>query len=71
MCYEGAIDLENVKDLKDKAALEVQIMEFGQIPKQIFTEPHPSRNSTHIPKLITQKHPDNTIVNENISLESK
>lgn len=40
LCYEGAIDLENINDLAKRHALEVQISEFGQIPKQLFTRPH-------------------------------
>nr|CAH7741761.1 unnamed protein product [Callosobruchus chinensis] len=43
LCYEGAIDLDSISDLNQKHALEVQIMEFGQIPKQVFTVPHPQR----------------------------
>lgn len=43
LCYEGAIDLDTIKDINDRHGLEVQIMEFGQIPKQIFTLPHPKR----------------------------
>lgn len=34
------MDLERVFDMNDRHALEVQIMEFGQIPKQLFTKPH-------------------------------
>lgn len=40
VCYEGSIDLECIYDMNDRHALEVQIMEFGQVPKQIFTKPH-------------------------------
>lgn len=43
LCYEGAIDLDSIKDRNQRHASEVQIMEFGQIPKQIFTVPHPQR----------------------------
>ncbi|XP_025263556.1 protein FAN isoform X2 [Camponotus floridanus] len=43
LCYEGAIDLDTVRDINDRHGLEVQIMEFGQIPKQVFTLPHPKR----------------------------
>lgn len=32
-------------DLNERHALEVQIMEFGQIPKQVFTVPHPRRKN--------------------------
>lgn len=43
LCYEGAIDLDAITDLNQRHALEVQIMEFGQIPKQVFKVPHPQR----------------------------
>lgn len=43
LCYEGAVDLNNIQDWNQRHALEVQIMEFGQIPKQIFGKPHPSK----------------------------
>ncbi|PNF22132.1 hypothetical protein B7P43_G06803 [Cryptotermes secundus] len=51
LCYEGAVDLDSIHDLNQRHALEVQIMEFGQIPKQIFTLPHPQRR-TGIPALM-------------------
>lgn len=40
VCYEGSVDLECIYDMNDRHALEVQIMEFGQVPKQLFTKPH-------------------------------
>lgn len=40
LCYEGAVDLDTVTDLAARHALEVQISEFGQIPKQLFDGPH-------------------------------
>lgn len=43
LCYEGSIDLESITDPAQRHALEVQIMEFGQIPKQVFRHPHPKR----------------------------
>ncbi|XP_043276506.1 protein FAN-like isoform X2 [Venturia canescens] len=43
LCYEGAVDLDTIHDINDRHGLEVQIMEFGQIPKQVFTLPHPKR----------------------------
>lgn len=43
LCYEGAVDLDNINDLTKRHALEVQISEFGQIPKQLFTKPHVPR----------------------------
>lgn len=43
LCYEGAVDLNNIRDWNLRHALEVQIMEFGQIPKRIFEKPHPPK----------------------------
>ncbi|XP_018570993.1 protein FAN-like [Anoplophora glabripennis] len=43
LCYEGNVDLDSIIDLNERHALEVQIMEFGQIPKQVFKVPHPQR----------------------------
>ncbi|XP_059049861.1 protein FAN-like [Achroia grisella] len=49
VCYEGAVDLERVYDMNDRHALEVQIMEFGQVPKQLFTKPHVRKISHRVP----------------------
>ncbi|XP_001651497.2 protein FAN isoform X1 [Aedes aegypti] len=43
LCYEGSVDLDQIKDLAARHALEVQISEFGQIPKQLFRTPHVSK----------------------------
>ncbi|GIY03630.1 protein FAN [Caerostris extrusa] len=43
LTYEGAVDLDSINDVNERYSLEVQIMEFGQIPKQLFTKPHPQR----------------------------
>ncbi|XP_031833417.1 protein FAN isoform X2 [Nomia melanderi] len=51
LCYEGAVDLDTIRDANDRHGLEVQIMEFGQIPKQIFTLPHPKRSVSLMDKL--------------------
>lgn len=40
---QGAVDLDAVQDSRERAALEMQIQEFGQTPKQLFFTPHPSR----------------------------
>ncbi|XP_023211855.1 BEACH domain-containing protein lvsF-like isoform X1 [Centruroides sculpturatus] len=48
LTYEGAIDLDSIKDINERYSLEVQIMEFGQTPKQIFTHPHPERKLPRI-----------------------
>lgn len=43
LCYEGAVDLDEIKELTARHAIEVQISEFGQIPKQLFDKPHVAR----------------------------
>jgi factor associated with neutral sphingomyelinase activation len=43
LTYEGQIDLENVNDPAEREALEIQIMEFGQTPRQLYSIPHPVR----------------------------
>uniref|UniRef100_T1JHX1 WD repeat-containing protein 55 homolog n=1 Tax=Strigamia maritima TaxID=126957 RepID=T1JHX1_STRMM len=58
LTYEGSVDLDNIKDLNERYALEVQIMEFGQVPKQIFHRPHPSRNSVKHPEAENVGEPD-------------
>lgn len=54
LCYEGAVDLDTIQDINDRHGLEIQIMEFGQIPKQIFTLPHPKRSVFILDKLFTE-----------------
>ena len=34
LCYEGSVDLDTVDSLEERYALEIQIGEFGQVPKQ-------------------------------------
>ncbi len=41
--FTGSVDLDTINDLEQRYALEVQIGEFGQVPKQLFTSPHPQR----------------------------
>ncbi|KAK7069088.1 hypothetical protein SK128_001880 [Halocaridina rubra] len=43
LCYEGSVDLAAITDLNERLAHEVQITEFGQVPKQLFFHPHPRR----------------------------
>ncbi|KAG7168899.1 FAN-like [Homarus americanus] len=47
LCYEGSVDLAAITDLNDRLALEVQITEFGQVPKQLFSRPHPKRSRSY------------------------
>lgn len=53
LTYEGSVDLDNIKDIHERHSLEVQIMEFGQTPKQIFSQPHPERCCTILPRSLS------------------
>jgi factor associated with neutral sphingomyelinase activation len=43
LTYEGAFNPDFVRDPEELAAIELQIKEFGQTPKQLFTKPHPRK----------------------------
>lgn len=43
LTYEGSVDLDAVANARLRSALELQIQEFGQTPKQLFTQPHPKK----------------------------
>jgi Beige/BEACH domain/PH domain associated with Beige/BEACH len=61
LTYEGALDLESDlspgahpsqrtqgenRKMMEREAIDVQIQEFGQTPKQLFSSPHPRRGDT-------------------------
>ncbi|KAJ2953827.1 hypothetical protein O0L34_g1455 [Tuta absoluta] len=54
VCYEGSVDLDVIYDMNDRHALEVQIMEFGQVPKQLFTKPHVRKITQQIHKPLSK-----------------
>jgi WD40 repeat protein len=45
MTYQGAIDLDSITDEKERAQKISVINNFGQTPTQVFTRPHPSRET--------------------------
>jgi len=51
LCYEGGVDLDKISDPNERYALEVQISEFGQVPKQIFRCGHPQRYTSLPPQV--------------------
>ena len=48
LTYEGMVDLDTIEDARAKDALIMQIQEFGQTPKQLFTRQHPCRHIASI-----------------------
>ena len=45
LTYEGAINIAEITDPVERTATIAQINNFGQTPKQLFTRPHPQRQS--------------------------
>ncbi|EFC42183.1 BEACH domain-containing protein [Naegleria gruberi] len=45
LTYEGAIDIEKIRDPVQRRGIEIQIREFGQTPRQVFNHPHPQRKT--------------------------
>lgn len=45
LSYEGIVNLDLLTNPADREAIEKQIQNYGQIPSQLLTEPHPPRNS--------------------------
>ncbi len=41
LTYQGVVDIAGVEDAVQRAAMEAQVAEFGQTPKQLFFAPHP------------------------------
>lgn len=58
LSYYGAKDLDNITDSDERHATTSIIHNFGQTPHQVFTKPHPSRESVSFPvkRLDTASH---------------
>jgi len=48
LTYENNSELNNEHDSVSRKALEIQITEYGQTPKQIFSKPHPKRFTSKV-----------------------
>lgn len=51
LSYDGAINLDNIKDDVEKRAVIGMINNFGQTPLKIFSKPHPSKEILNLPYL--------------------
>lgn len=49
LSYNGAINLDSVKDEVEKRAIIGMINNFGQTPRKIFNKPHPKKDILNIP----------------------
>ena len=45
LTYEGSVDIDRIADEVEKRAIIAQISNFGNTPQQLFTKPHPKRNT--------------------------
>ena len=43
LTYEGAVNIDEIKDQNELDAITMQIHEFGQTPSQLFNKPHPKK----------------------------
>ena len=84
LTYEGSLDLDSdlspppngvtkdgsiSRNKMEREAIDVQIQEFGQTPKQLFYEPHPRRDgdASVTPTTFPQKIPQATLINSSNS----
>ncbi|CAK7567360.1 MAG: Beige protein-like 1 [Sporothrix epigloea] len=49
LSYDGAIDLDNIKDPQERAIVTGIIHNFGQTPRQVFSRPHQAREHGSCP----------------------
>ncbi|CAK7229586.1 Beige protein-like 1 [Sporothrix curviconia] len=49
LSYDGAIDLDNIKDPQERAIVTGIIHNFGQTPRQVFSRPHQAREHETCP----------------------
>lgn len=45
LTYEGSVNLDAIEPPALRESIEQQILNFGQIPVQLMTDPHPPRHS--------------------------
>ncbi len=67
MTYEGGDDLAKIQDPISRKAIEIQVNEYGQTPKQLFKNPHPKRFSNKICEIFIDE--TKKIINFNIKEE--
>jgi hypothetical protein len=53
LTYENAVDTAGIEDPVERRAVEAQIADYGQTPRQLFRRPHPKRKlATEAPPLL-------------------
>ncbi len=67
--YEGYSNYELMAGTPKQSSLKIQIMEFGQTPKQLFTYEHPARPAKH--KSLPKQPINDTILNIPLSVDNQ
>lgn len=67
MTYEGEVNIEAIDNPIEKRAVQIQIQEYGQTPKQLFKIPHPSKDGSE--ETIEVRKEDIEIVKENNEIQ--
>ena len=55
LTYEGNIELDKIFDPIEKKAVEIQVNEFGQTPRQLFKTSHPKKYSNKVNDVVTDE----------------
>ena len=78
LTYEGSVEIDKINDTLQKNAIEMQVNEYGQTPKQLFNKPHPKRFSGKINEIILHEemekikliHESEKLIEDNDNLNS-
>jgi hypothetical protein len=57
LTYEGNVEFNKIQDPISRKAIEIQVNEYGQTPKQLFKLPHPKRYSNKIQEIFIESSP--------------
>lgn len=73
LSYDGAINLDNIKDDVEKRAVIGMINNFGQTPIKLFSKPHPPREILNLPGMYLslldiKKNPPRTTFESKLNL---
>jgi hypothetical protein len=69
LTYEGGAEITKIQDPISRKAIEIQVNEYGQTPKQLFKNPHPKRFSSKICEIFIDE--TNKIINFNLKEEGE
>jgi hypothetical protein len=61
--------VSKIQDPVSKSAIEIQVNEYGQAPKQLFKSPHPKKFSNSTDELVVEAEKENKEIPEKIENE--